>query len=131
MLEPCKACRYCNVHSKHLNGKHFGSSITLKTVEARLNIITLIQEQMILTCLENYFELFKDCVCYILASLVFKSKGEHLWNKENISLQKLFSFSRKSNFRMLDIQISWRNQIPKHKTRNTFYWITWEINTMC
>ena len=47
-----------------------------------------------------------------------------------ISLQKLFSFSRKSTFRILDIEVSWRNQMPKHKARNTFYWITWEINTL-
>ena len=46
-----------------------------------------------------------------------------------ISLQKLFSFSRKSNFRIPDIQISWRHQIPKHKTRNAFSWIIWELNT--
>ena len=48
-----------------------------------------------------------------------------------ISLQKLFSFSRKSNFRILNFQISWRHQMPKHKTRNTFHWITWEVNTVC
>ena len=40
---------------------------------------------------------------------------------------KLCSFSRKSKFRILDIQISWSHQ-TKHKTRNTFYWITWEVN---
>ena len=34
-----------------------------------------------------------------------------------ILLQKLCSFSRKSNFSILDFQISWRRQIPKHKTR--------------
>ena len=48
-----------------------------------------------------------------------------------ISLQKLFLFLRKSNFSILDIQISWRHQMPKHKTRNTFYLITWEVNTAC
>ena len=32
-------------------------------------------------------------------------------------------FSRKPNFRFLDIQILWCYQVPKHKTRNTFYWI--------
>ena len=47
------------------------------------------------------------------------------------SLQKLFLLSRKINFRILDIQISWRHQLLKHKTRNTFYWITWEVNTVC
>ena len=48
-----------------------------------------------------------------------------------ISLQKLFSFSRKSKFRILAIQISWYYQMPKHKTKNTFYRITWEINAAC
>ena len=47
-----------------------------------------------------------------------------------ILFQKLFSFSRKSMFRNLDIQISWRHEVPKHKTRNTFYWITWEVNSL-
>ena len=31
-------------------------------------------------------------------------------------------------FRILNIQILW-HQMPKHKTRNTFYWITLEVNT--
>ena len=48
-----------------------------------------------------------------------------------ISLQKLFSLSRKSNFRILHFQISWCHQMPKHKTRNTFHWITWEVNAVC
>ena len=33
-----------------------------------------------------------------------------------ISLLKLFLFSKKSNFRVLDIKISWRYQMPKPKT---------------
>ena len=37
-----------------------------------------------------------------------------------ISLQKLYLFSRKSKFIILDIQISWRYKMPKHKIRNTF-----------
>ena len=48
-----------------------------------------------------------------------------------ISLQKHFSFPRKKKFRILDFQISWRHQMPKTKTRNTFYWITWEVITVC
>ena len=47
-----------------------------------------------------------------------------------ISLQKFFLFLRKSNFRVLDIQISWHHQIPKQKIGNTFYWITCEENTI-
>ena len=38
-----------------------------------------------------------------------------------VSLEKLFSSSRKSKFRISDIQISRRHQMPKHKTINTFY----------
>ena len=34
-----------------------------------------------------------------------------------ISLQNLFSFSRKSNFGIIHFQISWRHQMPKHKTK--------------
>ena len=45
-----------------------------------------------------------------------------------ISLQKLFSFSRKSNFRISDIQVCWHCQMPKHITRSTFYWLNWEEN---
>ena len=48
-----------------------------------------------------------------------------------ISLQKLFSLWKKSNFRILDIQVSWRHQMSKHKISNTFYWITWEVNKVC
>ena len=33
-------------------------------------------------------------------------------------------------FKILDIHISWRHQMPRHKTRITFYWITWEVNTV-
>ena len=72
-------------------------------------------------------EEIKGCVHYIFVNFFFKSKREHLWNKEKMffsSLQKLFPFSRKSNFRILDFQITWRHQMPKHKTRNIFYWIT-------
>ena len=35
--------------------------------------------------------------------------------------KKLLLFSRKSEFRTLDVQISWCHQMPKHKNRNTFY----------
>ena len=47
-----------------------------------------------------------------------------------ISLRKLFSFLRYTDFKISDIQMSWRYQMPKHKTRNTFYWITWKVNTV-
>ena len=50
--------------------------------------------------------------------------GKMFW----ISLQKLFSFLGKSHFYILDIQILWRHKMPKHKTRNIFYWITFKVN---
>ena len=56
-----------------------------------------------------------------------------IWKRTfvKLGLQKLFLFSRKSNFRILGMQISRFHQMPKHKARNTFYWITWEVNTVC
>ena len=45
-----------------------------------------------------------------------------------ISLWKLFSFSRKSNFSILDVKTLRCHQMPKIKTRNTFYSVTWEVN---
>ena len=53
-----------------------------------------------------------------------------LGKKIFISFQKLFLFSRKFNFRIPHFQILWRHKTPKHKIRNTFYWITWEVNTV-
>ena len=48
-----------------------------------------------------------------------------------ISLQKAFSYLKKSHFSILDFQISWHHQMPNHKTTNTFYWITLEVNMVC
>ena len=47
-----------------------------------------------------------------------------------ISFQKLFSFSRNSNFRILDIEVSKSHQMPNHKSGNTFHWMTWEVNRL-
>ena len=78
---------------------------------------------------------FKGCVRYILASLFYMSKREHLWNKENVfcfTLKARFVleiFKFKPTFNQV-IQISWRHQMPKHETRNTFYRITWEVDAV-
>ena len=56
---------------------------------------------------------FKGSVQCIFASLFLKSKRKQLWNLEKWFLfhfKNLFSFSRKWNFRILDIQISWRHK---------------------
>ena len=67
---------------------------------------------------------FKGCVRYIFTSLFCISKREHSWNKEKkiIFILKIITFS--------DIQMSWRHQMLKHETRNTYYWITWEVNSV-
>ena len=66
----------------------------------------------------------KGFVRYIFASLFFEYKRKHPSNQEKKFLfifKSSFFFSRKLNFRILDFHISWRHQIPKHETRNTFY----------
>ena len=77
--------------------------------------------------------LLKGCVHYIFASLFFMSKREHFVNKK-----KCFHFTSKVlfvleiiKFNFSDIQMSWRHQMSKHETRNIFYRITWEVNTVC
>ena len=76
---------------------------------------------------------FKSCVCYILSNLFFKSKKEEI-----VKLGMLFIFTSKAlfvlekvRFQNLDNQISWHQQMPKHNIRNTFYWITSEVDTVC
>ena len=59
-------------------------------------------------------------------------------NESNCQTSKnVFYFSskapfvlKKSNFRILHFQILWRHQMPKHKTRNTFHWKTWEYSLL-
>ena len=43
---------------------------------------------------------------------------------------KALSILIKSDFKILFIQISLCHEMPKHKTRNTLYWITWGKNTV-
>ena len=62
--------------------------------------------------------------------LCFVCLKEHFWSKK-----KYFLFHFKSSFHswdsnFSDIQISWRHQTPKREARNTFYCITWEVNTI-
>ena len=74
----------------------------------------------------------KGCVCCILPVCIL-SLNKSTWKPGKmffLSLQELFSFSRKSDFRIPSFQVSWRLQMPKHKTRNTFHWITWKVNTV-
>ena len=76
--------------------------------------------------------IFKGCVRYNFPTLFFKSKRAllKLGKMFFISLQKLILFSRKSNFRISDIQFSLCHEMLMHKTGNTFCWVTWEVNTV-
>ena len=76
--------------------------------------------------------LFKFCVRYIFATFLSLKESTCKTRKMFfIWLQNLFPFSRKSKFRTLDIQILWCHQMPNHKKRDTFNWISLELNTAC
>ena len=76
-------------------------------------------------------KLGKGCAHDVFPSLFCISEKEHFWNKK-----KWFLFHFESSFRSWDnqvfnfsnIQFSWRHQVPKHEIRNTFHWVTWEVN---
>ena len=80
----------------------------------------------------SYLKVFKLCVRYVLASLFFNSKRAFMKQGKTffISIQKLFFFLLRSNFRFSYIKSLWCHQIPKHNIRNTFNWITWEVYTV-
>ena len=81
----------------------------------------------------NFVFQLKGCVLYILLVCFSSLKKSTCETRKNIFYftSKLFSFLRKSNFTILDIQVSWRHQMSKRKTRNMLYWVTWEVNTIC
>ena len=95
-------------------------------------------ENFIFCCIVLYvFEtpqwLLKGHVRYIFPILFFKSERKvstlETWKSFLfISLQKLFLLLRYSNIRVLESWISWRDQIGKQETRNTFYCITLVVN---
>ena len=75
-------------------------------------------------------QFINDCVHYIFAGLFFMTKREHSWSKEEV-----FLFQLESSFRSWDNQILYFEIFKcydvikcQHETRNTFYWIIWEVN---
>ena len=75
---------------------------------------------------------FKGCVRYILA-ILFLSLNESICETRKMFFI-LFYFKsslRSQENKILHIQIWWCHQMTKHKTRNTFYWTTWEVITVC
>ena len=43
------------------------------------------------------------------------------WKNVSYFSSKALFVLKKSNFSILDIQIAWHHEMPKHKTRNTFH----------
>ena len=74
-------------------------------------------------------EKIKGCVGYIFASL----KESFYETRKNVFYftSKALLFLRILKFKILDIHVSLRHQMLKHKTRNTFYSMTLVVNTVC
>ena len=74
---------------------------------------------------------FKGYVRYI--SILFSVSKNSLFKTKNkmcfIIFQRLFSFLRYSNLRILESKASRSPQMLKYKTRNAFNWIIWVGNT--
>ena len=115
----------------------FYSTFKLNTIFTFLFLLLILIQLSFPVHILNFFPILLLSLKVVFAtfSLVcFLCLKESTWETRKnvfISLQKLFLFSGKSNFRILDIQISWCHQMSKYETRNTFYWITWEVNTIC
>ena len=81
----------------------------------------------------SYFIWFSKVVSATFLLVCFLSLNENTCQFKKmffILLQKICSLWRNSKFRIVGIQISWRHQMTKHKARNTFYWITWKVNSL-
>ena len=81
----------------------------------------------------SYFIWFSKVVSATFLLVCFLSLNENTCQLKKmffILLQKICSLLRNSKFRIVGIQISWRHQMTKHKARNTFYWITWKVNSL-
>ena len=83
-----------------------------------------------------YFSLAVNCchrqqfpLCFIIHILSLKESTCEI--RKNIFLLRQKSFWFSKILQILQIQISWRHQMLKHKIRNTFYWITWEASSVC
>ena len=58
------------------------------------------------------------------------SKREHFWDEKKCYLFHFGSSFCSWDNQIMTFQISWHHKMPKHKTRNTFLWITWKVNTV-
>ena len=85
------------------------------------------------TRLFNYLIWFPKVVSATFLLVCFLSLNESTCQTRKMFFilhQNICSLSRNSKFRILDIQILWRHQMPKHKIGNTFYWIMWKVSSL-
>ena len=76
----------------------------------------------LLTVITQYpLLVIKGCLFLLVCFLSLKEISCETGRNIFVSFKKLFMFSRKSNFGILDIQVSYCHQTLNHKTRNTFY----------
>ena len=91
-------------------GQTKGIDNTSLTSEPEYSINFSRSERKLCLCIHynGSFLFFKGCICYFFASLFLDLNESTCQVKKNvfISLQNLFSFSRKSNFDILHFQIS-------------------------
>ena len=116
------------------NSKSFLEKVKTDKVPSNYKTVSYIVKLLFTNVLLNKTIniMLKGCVCYIFGSLFFKSIKEHMWNSEKCFLfhfKSSFCSQEKSDLSILDIQISWSHQMPKHKA-NIFYWITWKVNSL-
>ena len=86
-------------------------------------LIDIVMENLLKVVSATFF-----LVCFLSLKESFcetRKKKIYFTSKALFVLEKMLKFTS------LDIQILRRHQIPKHKTKNIFYWITWEVNTVC
>ena len=71
--------------------------------------------------------IFKGCVRYIYAILFYESEREHLSNQEKSFCfsSKVPFFLKKIKFQKFRVSNSMTSRMLKHKTRNTFYLISY------
>ena len=81
----------------------------------------------------SYFIWFSKVVSATFLLVCFLSLNESTCQTRKMFFilhQNICSLSRNSKFRILNIQILWRHQMPKHKIRNTFYQIMWKASSL-
>ena len=77
-------------------------------------------------------KLIVPCLMLICASLFLSLNKSTCQTRKNVFYftWKALFVREKINFKILHFRILRCHQMPKNKTTNTFYWITWELNSL-